>query len=218
MTLRRLATTLLFAVLALPALPAQVHAQQCGLGRGHVAAAGGVSHYDVAGGTAATEVGGDVGLRAAGVTLRAGYRRILPETGAADPDAARLSVGVPVTTLAGVGLCAVGHAGGTRFAADGDEEATVVAGGVGLRIERPLAFGRVLPFVEVRGLGASMSGRVLGLDVDASGLSLGAEAGVEAGLGAVLVRATVALDGFDGGLGITPYPTRLFALALGVRF
>lgn len=213
MTLRPLilATTLAFG------LPALAHAQRCGMDRGHLAAAAGISHYDVGGGTAATEVGGDVGLRAAGVTIRAGYRRIMPESGAADPDAVRLTVGIPVTELAGLGVCAVGHAGGARFAGD-DEDATVTAGGVGLRLERPLAFGRVLPYVEVRGLAASMSGRVLGLDVDATGLALGGEAGVEAGLGALTLRATLALDGFDGGLGVTPYPNRLLGLALGVRF
>lgn len=208
-----------FAALAALGLlgPAAADAQQCGVGRFWVAAAAGASHYATAGGIDATEVGADVGFRVGPAAIQAGVRRVSPEGGVAEPDVARLSVAVPVVQTGRVSLCAVAHAGGSRFAA-GDDEGTVVAGGLGLRLEAALARGRVLPFVEARGLGASLSGQLLGLDASASGASFGGEAGVAAVHGPVLVQAGVSVDGFDGGLGVTPYPDRLLRLALGFRF
>jgi hypothetical protein len=158
-----------------------------------------------------------VGFRAGTVAVQASYRRISPEAGRADPDAGRLRVAVPVARATGFGVCAVAHGGVSRFSAETDE-GTVLAGGLGLRVEAPLADGRVVPFAEARGLGATLSGELLGLDVSASGASFGGEAGVEAAFGSVVFQTAVSLDGFDGGLGITPYPDRLLRLALGLRF
>lgn len=217
MILRRLTLTMALTAALAAAGPSAAHAQRCGVGRAWVGAAGGYAHYDVAGGTNATEVGADLGLHLGGVAFQAGYRRILPESGIADPDGVRLSLGIPVMDVVGLGVCLVGHGGGTRYAAEG-ETGTTAVGGFGLRLERSLASGRVLPFVEVRALGASLTGEALGIDVDATGYSVGGEGGVEAALGGLRVAGAVSVDGFDPGLGVTPYPALGIRLGLGLRF
>jgi len=205
-----LATTL--ALLA----PAAAHAQQCGPEGVWATAAGGLSHYGTAGGTDASEMGADFGV-GGHTAAEVSYRRVTPDVGRADPDVARLRMAVPVTRLRGLGVCAVVHAGGSRFVAD-EDEGTVLAGGLGLRLEAPLAGGAVLPFVEARGLGATLTGELLGTDVSESGASLGGEVGIDAAAGPLVLRAAASLDGFDGGLGVTPYPDRLFRVAVGFRF
>ena len=207
----------LFATMLALLVPAAAHAQRCGPDGTWAAAAGGIGHYGMAGGTDAVEVGADVGFRVGATATELSYRRVMPDAGRAEPDVVRLRVAVPLARRAAIGVCAVVHAGGSRFAADPDD-GTVVAGGLGLRLEAPMAGGRVLPFVEARGLGATLSGELLGTDVSESGAALGGEAGIDAATGPLVLRAAVSLDGFDGGLGVTPYPDRLLRLAVGFRF
>lgn len=204
---------------ALPALlvlllPLAVGAQGCGPDGAWVDATAGLARFDIAGGVDAVELGADVGFRIRGLTVGAGYRRFQPESGTSDPAAIRIRVAAPLVERGGVALCAVGHGGGSRFGADG-ADATLIVGGLGLRAERPL--GRFLPYVELRGLAASLSGRILDSDLDGTGLAVGGEAGVDALFGPWVGRVAVGVNGLDGALGPSPYPARVARLGLGYR-
>lgn len=204
--------SLLSAILLL--VPAPGAAQTCGLVPG-VSAAGGYVHYPVAGGTSGAAIGGELAVEVRPAVVQLGYRRMLLEGDGADPDVARAVVAYPAYRLAGLDLCAVGHAGVTRFTLDSDA-GWLVAGGIGATLAS--ADGPLQPYVSVRGLGARTVGTVLGLDVEASGLSLGVEAGLAAVFGPAALRLSGTVDGFDDGLGVTPYPGQSAELALQIRF
>lgn len=195
--------------------PTTAAAQACGILPG-VAVAGGYVSYPVAGGTSGMAVGADVALDVSSVAAEVGYRRILLDGDAADPDVLRAVVAYPAVRVEGVAICAVAHGGMTRFTYESDT-GMVAAGGLGVRLS-PAGVSTLRPYLSVRGLGARATGTVLGLDVDASGLSVGAEAGVTAVLGPAAVRVSGTLDGFDDGLGITPYPGTSAELAIQLRF
>lgn len=194
--------------------PAAATAQACGIVPG-LAAAGGYVAYDV-GSTSGIAVGADVGVAADPVLFQVGYRRAVLEGDAAQPDIVRGVVAVPVADAGGMTTCVTAHAGGTRFSFE-DDTGGVLAGGVGLTLTTTES-EPVQPFLTVRGLGASATGTVLGLDVDASGFSLGVEAGLVAALGPVALRVAGSLDGFDDGLGVTPYANQAVEVGLGIRF
>ena len=194
--------------------PAPGAAQTCSVVPG-VAAAGGYVRYPVAGGTSGAAVGADLAVHVRPAVLQLGYRRMLLEGAAADPDVVRGVVVYPAYRLAGLDLCAVGHGGLTRFTLDSDA-GWLVAGGIGATLAP--APGPLRPYGSVRGLGARTVGTVLGLDVDAAGLSLGVEAGIAAVFGPAALRLSGTIDGFDDGLGVTPYPGQAAELALQLRF
>lgn len=204
----------LLASLALPPGPAL--AQSCGLGSGGIALAGGGVHYDLGAGLSGASAGADLTLRTGLVTVRAGYRHMLLEGDAVDPDAVRLTGAIPVMGLGGVTLCGTGYAAGSRFAVD-DDSGIALVGGLGVTLAVPVGDG-VTPFLTVRGLGAQTTGTTMGIDVDATGLSLGVEGGVTANLGPFGLALMAAVDGFDGGLGATPFPAQSLELAIGYRF
>jgi hypothetical protein len=195
--------------------PAAAAAQACGIVPG-VSAGGGYARYRVAGGTAGVAVGGDVALDISSVAAQVGYRRILLDGDAVDPDVIRAVVALPAARLEGVAVCGVVHGGLTRFTYESDSGA-VLAAGLGVVVS-PASASALRPYLSVRGLGARATGTALDLDVDASGLSVGVEAGVTALLGPAAVRFTGTVDGFDDGLGVTPYPNTSAELAVQLRF
>lgn len=196
-------------------MPAALAAQVCGVTPG-VTATGALVSYDVADGTSGTAVGGDAALKAGPVVVGAGYRRVLLDGDAAEPDVVRGVVAVPIGQVMGLGACATGHVGGTLFSLE-DDSGGIIAGGFGVTIATS-ARGPIQPFISVRGLAAQAGGTVLDVDVDASGLAVGIEAGAVAAVGRLVLRVAGSLDGFDDGLGVTPYPNQSVEVGLGFRF
>lgn len=218
MTARRLAG-LVVALAA--ATPLGTAAQGCGLVPGAgVSASGGAARYAVADGLSGPSLGADATLALPVLSLRASYRRVLLADATPDPDigrlavAARLPLKVPWFTI-----CGTGHAGVAALPLDG-EATTVMAGGLGLLVARafPVELGRLVPFLEVRGLAARTAGTVFGVEIDATGLSLGVEGGVRAVFGPLTLRLSGSADGFDDGLGLTPYPAAAGEVGVGLRF
>ncbi|MFW6205871.1 MAG: hypothetical protein ACOC5I_01400, partial [Gemmatimonadota bacterium] len=165
----------LLTLLAALAVPATLPAQSCGVVPGLYAVGGAVT-YDVGGGTSGFAVGGDAALDAGPVTAQLGYRRMLLEGDAADPDVVRGMATMPVVSLFGIDVCPVGHVAMTRFTL-GDDTGLVLAGGAGLTVAPSLP-GPVRPYLSVRGLAARATGTVLDFDLEADGLSLGVDAGL----------------------------------------
>lgn len=203
------------ATLTLLAAPGAAAAQTCGIAPG-VAAAGGYASHRVAGGTDGVALGADIGFRAGPAVVRLGYRRTVLAGEAADPDGVRGVASYPAVRMEGVTVCGDAHAGVTHFAVRGDA-GTVLAGGVGVTLA-PAGSGPLHPYVSLRGLAARTVGTVLDVDIDAAGLALGVEAGLAATIGPLSLRVAGARDGFDDGLGVTPYPTTSLELAVGYRF
>lgn len=194
--------------------PATAVAQACGIVPG-LAAAGGYVAYDV-GSTSGIAVGADVAVAADPVLVEVGYRRAILEGDAAQPDIVRGVVAFPAAEASGMTTCVTAHAGAARFSFE-DDTGSVLAGGFGLTLTTTES-QPVQPFLSVRGLGARATGTVLGLDLDASGLSLGVEAGLVAALGPVALRVAGSLNGFDDGLGVTPYANQTIEVGLGIGF
>jgi hypothetical protein len=168
---------------------------------------GGVRH-DVAGGVSGIEWGPDLMHAGGRVSARLGYRRV--DLGRrVTPHVVRGSVSTGLGSLLGARLCATVHGGGTRFSGDGDS-GTVLAAGAGLAVAGRTRVGEtpVFPYLELRGLGARSAGTVLDVSVEGTGLSLGLEAGARVRRGRLGLRAAASLDGFAGGLGVTPYAGR----------
>ena len=141
----------------------------------------------------------------------------MPLTSISEPDVVTAAVAVPVLRKLGLVLCGTAHGGVGRVAL-GDDEATTLAGGLGLRLAAPIGLGSLAatPFAELRGLAAQTTGT--DLEVDASGLSLGGAFGVQVRVGPITLRLAGAIDGFDEGLGATPYPNRSVEAVAGFRF
>lgn len=204
------------AVLALlPGLAAPLAAQRCGIllegSSATVTGAGGYARYDI--GSDGVLGGGDLAVAAGPVGLQAGYR-----AGPFDPDPVHLVNAVmaaPILRAESMALCGTLH-GGLAMASVGDDSTNSLAGGAGLRLA--LGNGGVASYVEVRGLAARTSGDVWGVDVDLAGYSIGGEAGIQAALGSFTLRLVGALDGLDGGLGVTPYPGATAQVGLGMAF
>jgi hypothetical protein len=175
--------------------------------------------YGVAGGVSGVAWGLDATMGSGRVSGQVGYQRITLRRTTTSPHALRASLRMPVAVVGGWSLCGVGHAGGTRWVADAGQ-GTVLAGGIGLSLYRAVAIGgaTVVPFDEARGLGARGTGTALDVDMDATGLSFGVEAGASIPLGRLELRLTGSMDGFAAGLGVTPYPDRSLRVAMGYRF
>lgn len=199
--------------LAAALAPTATAAQSCGITPG-VAVTGAFVSHRVGGGVTGPAVGADLAFSAAPARVRLGYRHTRFAGDAADPHTVRVEVAYPAARMGALALCAVGHGGGTVFTL-GDDAGLVLAGGLGVTLASDA--GAYRPFVSVRGLAARTTGTVLGIGVDATGLSLGVEAGAAASFGALDVRLTGALDGFDNGLGVTPYPAYSVELAFHYR-
>ena len=206
------------AVLVAPALLAgagEVTAQACASAPSAALAGGYVTHA-VAGGTSGTAVGLDLGLPIEPASVRVEYRHTLFERDAPASDAIRGLVRVPLLALGGVAACGDVHAGASRFSL-ADDNAVTLAGGLGITLTSA-GGGVVRPFASVRGLGGYITGRVLDEPLDATGFAVGVEAGVQVSAGRFSLRLSAARDGFDDGLGVTPFPETAFELALGLRF
>lgn len=198
------------------AVPASARAQTCGVHPGlSVAAAGGYVSHAVAEGTPGTSFGADMAVDVGPVIGQVGVRKMLLEGDAADPNVLRARASYPVLDVVGVEICGDGHAGVSQFSGHGSA-GLVVAGGIGATATG--AIGAFNPFFSVRGLAAWTAGTVLNAELRAAGLSGGVSVGVTTGLGPLGLRAAVALDGFDDGLGATPYPNTAIELAIGYRF
>jgi hypothetical protein len=217
---RRRRPTVLVAFFALTVLPVPAAAEWCGQLRPGMAAgleAGGI-RYSVADGVSGVEWGPELALGGSRIAGRMGYRQVVLRDVDVRTHVVRGSARVALGSVLGVGLCATLHGGGTRFAT-GADHGTVVAGGAGAALTRAGADGApVSPFFEVRGLAARSSGSILDIATDATGLSLGVEAGVHARLGRVQMRASGSVDGFAAGLGVTPYPERGLRVGLAYAF
>lgn len=221
---RRRSIAVLIAAAAGAALPAGLLAQECGLapGVGVLTTAGGASYdqlQDVSGGI----YGIDAALPVGTVSVQAGYRRAL--LGAADADMVRVTVALPVPArllplpLGPLTVCGIGHAGAARLPVASDAT-LVMAGGAGLRLALRLPAGRArtVTWGEVRGLAGRSTGSLFGWDVRATGMAVGVEGGVRATFSRMTLSIAGAVDGFDDGLGITPYPNAAAELGLGIRF
>ena len=210
-------TKVLAAILA-PALLAgadMAAAQACSTAPA-VALAGGWASHAVAGGTAGTPFGLDLHFPLHPAGVRVEYRHTLFEGDAPATDAVRGLVRLPLLALGGVAACTDVHVGASRFSV-GDDNAVALAGGLGLTL-MPAGSGVFRPYASVRGLAGVITGRVLDEPVSGTGFALGVEAGLEVHAGPASLRLSAARDGFDDGLGVTPYPETAFELAVGVRF
>lgn len=208
-------------IVATTALPATAAAQICGLvGGTGIAATAGFATYDMADDVSGPAFGLDGNLAQTGASVRASVRRIDLDSRSAGLGRLAAAVPLPLPFNTGpISLCGIGHAGAARLPLD-DETTTAVAGGAGLRIagRLPLAGGFAVPYAEVRGLAARTTGTLLGVDVDASGMAVGGEGGVQATFGRMTLGAAASIDGFDDGLGVTPYPNTAAEFAVGIRF
>lgn len=207
----------LSGLIALAALlaPQRATAQQCAPGNA-VTGSAGYAGYAVAGGVDGPQYGGHASFAVGRGALQL-YAGVVALGGEKpDPVLGRVRATYPLIAVRGVALCGDVHAGTSRFTV-ADDVGAVLAGGLGVTLE-PARAGTVRPWLSVRGLGGWTTGTVLGVDMDATGLAVGVEAGIELGLGPVAVRLSAARDGFDAGLGPTPYPETSVALALGARF
>lgn len=211
-------------VAAAPAFPGGLEAQECGLAPapGVMVTVGQVS-YDQLQKVSGPTYGVAAVLPLSTIAVQGGYRRAA--LGGADADIGRLAVTVPLPAhllplpLGSLAVCGTGHAGAARLPV-GSDAMLVLAGGAGLRLALPFPIGaaRGVSWGEVRGLAGRSTGSLFGWDVGATGLALGVEGGLGATLGRVTLGVAGSLDGFDDGLGITPYPNAAAELAVGIRF
>lgn len=215
------------AFLASVGIPANAVAQSCGVAIGRdLAVAVGWASWDVAE-SAGPSVGADfaTSFRAVPLEVRAGARGTLLDGADALMVRAVAAAPIPVPYLGRFRLCGTVHGGASRVSPEG-WDATSLAGGIGLRLAGSLGIPggngtgarRVEPYLEVRGLGAWTTGTLFGAELGKGGLSVGGAAGVTAAVGRVTVRAAGTVDGFDPGLGFTPYPALAAELAVGYRF
>lgn len=221
---RTAALALAAAALALAGAPLDpAAAQGCGLTQGTGADLMlGVTTHNIRGGLSGPTLGAGASFAMPVGSGRVEFGRTFLD--GPDPDVARLAgaLPLPLPLLLHPGdltVCVVAHGGAARLSAE-DVGTTVIAGGLGLRLAHPLAPARVpmLVYGEVRGLGARATGSILDVDVDETGLSLGVAAGVRSALGRVTISLTGSLDGFDAGLGLTPYPRSAVEMGLGILF
>lgn len=210
--------TSLLGLLAVPVVlagPVSARAQSCAAAP-ELALATGYASYRVADGTAGPALGADAAFQAGSMGVRVRYRRVLLDGDAPDPDVIRGSATYPTVRIGNIMICADLHAGVSRFRLNTDVGA-VLAGGGGLTLT-PAVSGPVRPWLSVRGLGGWATGTILGLEINATALAAGVEAGVAARVGSVSVRVTAARDGFDDGLGVTPYPRDSYEITVGYHF
>lgn len=216
----RRGSALLLATLGL-AWGGGLAAQVCtGAGTGvSIAPVAGLVHYEFGDGTDGVELGAELRWRGSRAEAALHPYRVSVDGALTSPLGIRGGVSIRVLEILGVTTCADLMGGATGFAWEGDSGLTV-AGGSGLTMATTLSLGAaaVTPYLGARGLAAATSGEILGLDVDASGGSVGLEGGATVTAGRLDLRASVALDGFAGGLGATPYPGRAARLAVGWRF
>lgn len=215
------AAMVLAAALLLAASPGAAAQGGClDASRGHVAANAGIVRVEVAGGRTigGVEAGVEGGGRFGPIHVSAGAGYTVLDDAPGNPVSLRIRAERALVELVGITLCGALLGGGTVISSGGDR-AWTGAGGAALTAARPLGSAtRVTPYLGVRGLGGRAGGEVLGEEIVATGGSLGVEGGiaVEAGRFAGAVRATA--DGFDPGLGPTPYPALAVRLVVGWRF
>lgn len=192
----------------------------CGDGGGvAVRLLGAAVEYDIAGGTSGTELGLEGDARVGASRVRLAAATVLLERGRTDPLLARAEILVPLVSVLGIRLCGGALAGASRLSA-GADRSTAVVGGLGATIARSVPLGplRLSAFLQVRGLAGAVTGEALDSPLEAQGLAVGGTGGLWLEIGRVGLRAEGSLDGFDPGLGPTPFPVRAIRVAAGLRF
>lgn len=213
-------SALLLATLGL-AWGGDVAAQVCtGAGTGvSIAPVAGLVHYEFGDGTDGLELGAELRWRGSDTEAVLHPYRVSVDGALTAPLGIRGGVSIRVLELLGVTTCANLMGGAARFAWE-DDSGQTVAGGAGLTLATTLSLGAaaLTPYLGARGLAAATTGEILGLELDGSGGSVGLEGGATVTAGRLDFRASVAFDGFAGGLGATPYPGRAARLAVSWRF
>ena len=158
------------------------------------------------------------GAHAVGGTALAGTLFGTVGEGRGRPIGVRLRLERPLLQVGGFTLCGGLLAGGSTVRA-GEDGAWTAAGGVLVGASRRLSTRRltIAPWVGARGLGARTTGEILDEEFVTTGLSLGVEAGVGVSGDRVMGALQVTADGFDAGLGATPYPALAVRLVAGWR-
>lgn len=210
------------AVVAVLALVAPAAAQAClEQGRGEAGAWVGAAHYDLGPGLDGIEMGAEGRLRRPRFTAGAAVYALRLESGRANPVGVRVSIGAPVASMLGIGLCVSGLGGVTAFSTD-DTDAVTLAGGAAVSVQRPLDVGpagaTLTPYLSIRGLAGAATGSVMGESVDVGGLEVGGEGGLALRLGRFVMRLSAVLGGFDPALGTTAFPHQAYRLMAGVGF
>lgn len=125
----------------------------------------------------------------------------------------------PLVDPLGILLCGSGLAGVASVTAGSDATLSLAGGGALTALRSwPAGAAVITPFIGVRALAALTAGEVLGESVQTTGLSLGAEGGIAVGFGAASLAFEATVDGFDPGLGPTPYHDVAVRLTAGWRF
>lgn len=200
--------------------PAPAAAQECRPGDTRALVSVGLILSPLASGAHARGVEVALGgtYAAGGTELTGSVFSTAPDQGRVRPLGVRLRLERPLVDVAGVTLCGGVLAGGSTIR-DGEDGARTVAGGAGVGVTRRLSAGRltVAPWLGGRALGARTAGEVLGESFVTTGLSLGLEAGVGVSTGRATGALRLTADGFDAGLGATPYPALAVRLVAGWR-
>ena len=212
------AATLLVAALALG--PAAAAGQlACGVRGAEVGVEAGLVRYAMGGGASGLELAAGAGFGTERVAARVSAGVVDLNDSQLDPTVVRGAVGVPIGEMGEWGVCVTGDAGLSWFG-DFQDDASVIAGGGGVSLARPFRLGPAAAVLSLEGraLAASATGSMLGLTISATGLSLGAAAGVAAAFGPAVIRLVASADGFATGLGPTPYPHQAIRLSAALRF
>ena len=164
----------------------------------------------------------EVGLAGAGALAAfrlAGEGGVVLDEGPGRRLFGRVGLGRRLVDVGGVALCAAAL-GGVALASADAGDALSLGGGLAVTalLPRPVGAGRITPYAALRLLGATTFGEVLGESVGSSGASIGGAAGVAFAAGRLAASLGVTADGFDPGLGATPYPDLAIRLTAGWRF
>jgi hypothetical protein len=219
---------IVFAALALLALPSAARAQGCvgapvPEGRNALQLQGATSTFSTSPEIDGTGIGAALRGNPRGIlgySAEYSFARVGGDDSPLHSGGAMLSLRAPLGGSR-VAVCARGGAMASRLNVSASAtELDNLTFPVGIVLELPLAAGagEVVPYVAPQYLFSSTSGQVLGLDYDESGNSIG----VEAGVGVRVSRAAITLGGsfsdLPDGLLAPAVPRQSFFLRVGVLF